>query len=207
MVWMDTYMPQKTVDKNTNTNLSINFFRVDSMSNQHKSWSLCYLGKYIPVIILHLSIVAKPTILLQRSHNYGAWNYWQQKLLYCICYTIWIDWHMIFGLEQDGGSLVAPMALAHPLHPIDNRSRNRRRNLWFGWCVSSWWPLFPSRNSVLIYIYMYMHFLYEFCCRTYINIQQECHSESVKLRPITFYRTVFLGNAQFLGWMTVFVFF
>ena len=87
----------------------------------------------------HLSIVAK-NILLQRSHNYGVWNYWQQKLLYCICYTIWIDWHMIFGLEQEGGSLIAPMALAHPLHPIDNRSRNRRRNLWVGWCVSSWWP-------------------------------------------------------------------
>ena len=41
---------------------------------------------YIPVIILHLSIVAK-NILLQQSHNYGVWNYWQQKLLYCICYT------------------------------------------------------------------------------------------------------------------------
>ena len=25
------------------------------------------------------------------------------------------------------------------IHPIDNRSRNRRRNLWVGWCVSSWW--------------------------------------------------------------------
>ena len=59
---------------------------------------------------------------------------------------------MIFGLEQEGGSLIAPMALAHPFHPIDNRSRNRRRNLWVGCCVSSWWPLFPSRSSVLIYI-------------------------------------------------------
>ena len=94
--------------------------------------------------------------LLQRSHNYGVWNYWQQELLYCICYTIWIDWHMIFGLEQEGESLIAPMALAHPLHPIDNRSRSRRRNLWVGWCVSSWWPLFSSRCSVLIYIYIYM---------------------------------------------------
>ena len=68
---------------------------------------------------------------------------------------------MIFGLEQEGGSLIAPMALVHPLHPIDNRSRNRRRILWFGWCVSYWWPLFQSRSSVLIYVYM--HFLYEFC--------------------------------------------
>ena len=38
-----------------------------------------------------------------------------------------MDWHMIFGLEQEGGSLIAPTALAHPLHPIDNRSRNKRR--------------------------------------------------------------------------------
>ena len=51
-----------------------------------------------------------------------------------------IDWHMIFGLEQEGGSLMAPMALAHPLHPIDNRLGNKRRNLWVGWCASSWWP-------------------------------------------------------------------
>ena len=155
--------------------------------------------------ILHLSIVAK-NILLQRSHNYGVWNYWEQKLFYCICYTIWIDWHMIFGLEQEGGSLIAPMALAHPLHPIDNRSRNRRRNLWVGWCDFSWWPLFPFGSSVLIYIYIYT-FLYEFCYKTSKYIQQERHSVLVKLRPITFYRTVFLGSAQFLGWMPLFVFF
>ena len=37
---------------------------------------------------------------------------------------------------------------------IVNRSRNRHRNMWVVWCVSSWWPLFPSRSSVLIYIYM-----------------------------------------------------
>ena len=98
-----------------------------------------------------------------------VWNYWQQKLLYCICYIIWIDWHMIFGVEHEGGSLIAPMTLAHPLHPIDNRSRNRRRNLWVGWCVSSWWLLFPSRSSVLIYMYIYMHFLYEFCFLWFTN--------------------------------------
>ena len=78
---------------------------------------------------------------------------------------------MIFGLEQEGGSLITLMALAHPLHPIHNRSRNKRRNLWVGRCVSSWWPWFSSRSSVLtIYIYMYVHSLYEFCYRTYIYI-------------------------------------
>ena len=64
----------------------------------------------------------------------------------------------ILGLEQEGGCLIAPMALAHPLHPIYSSSRNRRRNLWVRWCVSSWWPLFPPRSSVLIYIYIYMLF-------------------------------------------------
>ena len=63
---------------------------------------------------------------------------------------------MLFGLEQEGGSLIAPMSLAHALHPIDKRSRNKRRNLWVGRCVSSWWPWFPSRSFVLICMYIYM---------------------------------------------------
>ena len=97
---------------------------------------------------------------------------------------------MIFWLEQEDGSLIAPMALAHPLHPIDNRSRNKRQNLSVGRCVSSWWPWFPSKSSVLIYmyIYIYVHSLYEFCYRSYI--QRECHSILAKLHPITFYGEV-----------------
>ena len=96
------------------------------------------------------------------------------------------------------------MTLAHPLHAIDNRSRNKRRNLWVGWCVSSWWPWFPYRCSVLIYIYIYIYSLYEFCYRTFICIQRECHSVLAKLHPITFYGIVFLGSARFLGWMPPF---
>ena len=108
-----------------------------------------------------------------------------------------------------------PWRWKYPLHPIDNRSRNRRGNLWVGWCFSSWWPLFPSRGSVLIYIcILYMSFVKDVyihttgvCFRTYIYIQQECHSVLVKLHPITYYRTVFLGSAPFLEWMPLFVFF
>ena len=54
------------------------------------------------------------------------------------------------------------MALAHPLHPNVSRSWNRRRNLWVRLCVSSWWPLFPSRSFVLIYIYIYFLFYFFF---------------------------------------------
>ena len=134
-------------------------------------------------------------ILLQRSHNYGVWNYWQQKLLYCICYTIWIDWHMIFGLKQEGGSLIAPMALAHPLHPIDNRSRNRRRNLWVGWCGASWWPLFPSRSCVNKYIYA---LLYEFCFLWFTNCV--LLSDDISLLPGCLWLLAFvLNNTLILG--------
>ena len=38
------------------------------------------------------------------------------------------------------------MALAHPPHPI--RSRVKCRNLWVGWCVSPWRPLFCSVYSI-----------------------------------------------------------
>ena len=82
------------------------------------------------------------------------------------------------------------MALVHLLHSIDNRSRNKRPNLWVGRCVSSWWPWFLSTSSVLIYmyVYMYVHSLYEFCYRSYI--QRECHSVLAKLHPSTFYRII-----------------
>ena len=87
------------------------------------------------------------------------------NFLYCICYTIWIDWYKIFGLEQEGWCLIVPMALAHSLHPIDNRSRNKRRNPGVGWWVSSWWPLFPSRSSGLIYIYICIYiYIYIYIC-------------------------------------------
>ena len=57
---------------------------------------------------------------------------------------------MSCGLEQEGGNLITPMALAHPLLFINSRSRNKRWNLWVGRCVSPWWPLLPSRIKGLI---------------------------------------------------------
>ena len=97
-------------------------------------------------IILSLSVAKN--ILLQRQQKYRVWNDWYQKLLYCLCGNVWIDYIMIFGLEKENGSLITPMALTHPLHPIKSMSRNKRRNLWVGWCVSSWWPWFWPVYSI-----------------------------------------------------------
>ena len=91
-----------------------------------------------------------------------------------------------------GGSLITVLALAHPLNPIDSRSRNKRRNTWVGRRFSSWWHLFPSRNSCVIkYLSTRMHSLCEFCYRTYIYIHKQCRSVLVKLHPITGYWNVF----------------
>ena len=42
--------------------------------------------------------------LLQRQQNYRVWNYCYQKPLYCLCGNVYIDYIMVFGLGQEGGS-------------------------------------------------------------------------------------------------------
>ena len=56
------------------------------------------------------------------------------------------------------GVLITPMTLAHHLHPIGSRSENKHRNMWAGWCVSSWRPLIWS-----IYFIYYIHTIYYSC--------------------------------------------
>ena len=123
---------------------------------------------YIPVIKLHLSIVAK-NILLQRSHNYGVWNYWQQNsstayvILYELIDTWFLDsnrrvgvwslpWRLhIFSIPLTSGRGTSPetCGLDDVFPPDDLGSR-------------------PEELCLYIYIYMYMHSLYEFCYKTYI---------------------------------------
>ena len=158
---------------------------------------------YIPVIILHLSIV--------------------EKRLYCNDHTI-----TEFGIIDSKNSSTAYVILYELIDTWFLHS-NRRVGVWslpWRWHILSI-PLttgrrtgaktcglddvFPpddlcSRPEALC-LYIYRHFLYEFCYRTYIYIQQECHSVLVKLHPATFYRTVFLGSAQFRVWIPLFVFF
>ena len=74
-------------------------------------------------------------------------------------YNIYVDYVMVFGLEQEDGNVIPPMALAHPLHPIRSKSRNKRRNLWDGLCVSSSRPSFWSVYS----LYHYIHTMYYSC--------------------------------------------
>ena len=85
---------------------------------------------------------------------------WYPKLLYCICNNIVIDYVTGFRLEQGGGSLITPMVLAHPLHPITSMSRNTCKHwkLWVRWRVS-WWHYFWSIFS----FYYHIHTMYLSC--------------------------------------------
>ena len=115
---------------------------------------------------------------------------------------------MSFGLEQEGGSLIIPMELAHPLHPINSRSRNKCWNLWVGRCVSSRWPLFLSRNFVLICIYIYT---YAFFIRILVIRRINKYRGSVVQYwwSCTLSQSIGLcwGSARFLCWMPLFYFF
>ena len=156
---------------------------------------ICYLSIYL--LFIYLSVIVAKNILLQRSHNCGVWNYWQQNSFtaYVILYELVDTWFL------DSNRRVGVRSLPWRWHilsiPLTSSPANRRRNLWVVYIYI----------YIYIYIYRYMHFLYGFCYRTYIYIQQECHSVLVKLHPITSYVIVFLGSAQFLGWMPLFVFF
>ena len=112
---------------------------------------------YIPVIILHLSIVEKnPLYCNDNTITELELLIAKTPLLHMLYYVNWLTYE--FWTRKGDGSLIAPMAQAHPLHPIDKRSRNRRRNTWVGWYVSSWWSLCPSRSSVYICI-LYMSYV------------------------------------------------
>ena len=67
-------------------------------------------------------------------------------------YQLIMYFFFFFGLEQEYGSWITPMALAHPLHPVRSRLRNKHWNMWVG-CVSSWRPWFWSIYSIHYYIH------------------------------------------------------
>ena len=65
---------------------------------------------------------------------------------YVVVYKLITWWFSDYSRRM--GVLITPMTLAHPLHPIESGSRNKRLTLWFGWCVSSWRPCFWPVHSI-----------------------------------------------------------
>ena len=66
---------------------------------------------------------------------------------------------MIFGLGQEDGSLITPMALAHPLHPIDNSVEEQAPTVGWMMCFLLM-TLVPVQklcvNIYLVYVYTFL---------------------------------------------------
>ena len=113
---------------------------------------------------------------------------------------------MSFGLEQEVRSLITPMALAHPLHLVNNRSRNKHKTCGLEDVLPPD-DLCSRPETVLMYIFLNACILFTSSgYRTYIYIHRECCSVLVKLHPSQSIGLV-LGSVRFLCWMSLFVFF
>ena len=76
-----------------------------------------------------------------------------------------------------------------------------------GWMMYFFLVTFVPVQKLCVNIYIYVCVCVCVLYMSSVIWRQECHSVLVKLHPITFYRTVFLGSARFLGWLPLFVFF
>ena len=72
--------------------------------------------------------------------KYFCTNILHRRSLYTFYSNLWIDFIIVFGLEQEIGSLITPMVLAHPRHPIRGRSKNKRRNLMMYFRLTTFSP-------------------------------------------------------------------
>ena len=116
---------------------------------------------YIPVIILHLSIDSK-----------------NSSTAYVILYELIGIW--VFGPEQEGGSLGRSHG-AGTSSPSHWQQVEEQAPKLVGWMMCFLLITFVPVHKLCVNIYIYVHSLYEFCYRTYMYIQHECHSVLVKL--------------------------
>ena len=153
---------------------------------------------YIPVITLHLSIVAK-NILLQRSQLRSLELLIKTPLLHMLYHMNWLTHDFCTrtgGWEFDRSHGTGTSSPSH-WQQVEEQAPKP-----VGWTMCFLlMTLVPVQKLCLICI-LYMNSVIG-----RIYIQRECHSVLAKLHPITFYRIVFLGSARFLGWMSLFVFF
>ena len=99
----------------------------------------------------------KKNILLQWQQNMRGlkWLIPKTPLLQMQQYLLLVDYVMVFVLEQEDWRAITLKALSvQHLYPIRSRSKNKRWNLWVGWCASSWRPRFWSVHSIN-YLYTY----------------------------------------------------
>ena len=84
----------------------------------------------------------------------------KSPLLHMLNFINWLTF-LSFGLEHEGGSLITPMALAHPRQPINSSAETSGLDV-FPPCDLCSRPETLVLIHIYIYTYIRMHSLYEF---------------------------------------------
>ena len=141
----------------------------------------------IPVITLHLSIVAKKHSIATITKLRSLELLIKTPLLHILYYINGLThdfWTRTGGWEFDRSHGAGTSSPSH-WQQVEEQAPKP-----VGWTMCFLlMTLVPAQKlCVNIYVYICVHSLYEFCYRSYI--QRECHSVLAKLHPITFYRGV-----------------
>ena len=139
---------------------------------------------YIPVIILHLSIVAKThsiaMITQLRSLKLLIAKIPLLHMLYCMNWLTYEYWTRTVGWEFDRSHGAGTSSRSH-WQQVEEQAPKP-----VGWMMCFLLMTFVPVQKLCVNIYIYMHSLYEFCYMTYIHTLG-CRSVLVKLHPITYH--------------------
>ena len=161
---------------------------------------------YIPVIALHLSIVAKKHSIATITQLRSLELLIKTPLLHMLYYMNWLThnfWTRTGGWEFDHSHGASTSSPSHWQRVEEQAPKP------VGWTMCFLLMTLVPVQKLCVNIYIYICI----CIPSMSSvigckyIQRECHSILAKLHPITFYRIIFLGSARFLGWMPLFVFF
>ena len=141
----------------------------------------------IPVITLHLSIVAKKHSIATITKLRSLELLIKTPLLHMLYYINGLThdfWTRTGGWELDRSHGAGTSSPSH-WQQVEEQAPKP-----VGWtmCFLLMTLVPVQKLCVSIYVCICVHSLYEFCYRSYI--QRECHSVLAKLHPITFYRGV-----------------
>ena len=141
----------------------------------------------IPVITLHLSIVAKKHSIATITKLRSLELLIKTPLLHILYYINGLThdfWTRTGGWEFDRSHGAGTSSPSH-WQQVEEQAPKP-----VGWtmCLLLMTLVPVQKLCVNIYVYICVHSSYEFCYRSYI--QRECHSVLAKLHPFTFYRGV-----------------
>ena len=140
----------------------------------------------IPVITLHLSIVAKKHSIATITKLRSSELLIKTPLLHILYYINGLThgfWTRTGGWEFDRSHGAGTSSPSHWQQVEEQAPKPVGWTMCF--LLMTLVPVQRLCVNIYVYIYICVHSLYEFCYRSYI--QRECHSVLAKLHPITFY--------------------